>query len=77
MKFSKFLVGAIVIMNIVFTVAVLGVFLRTGAEPTVLVGAWFAFTTGELWILGKIKREKIKKGEVKEEKCDVETKIDE
>ena len=58
--FSKSLVLAIVAANIVFTVAVLWVFLQTGSEPTALVAAWFAFTTGELWLLAGIKKEKLK-----------------
>jgi len=61
--FSKSLVLGIVLANAIFTAAVLWVFLRTGSEPQVLVGAWFAFTRGELWYLSVIKREKIKKGE--------------
>ena len=61
--FGKSLVLGIVLANAIFTAAVLWVFLRTGSEPQVLVGAWFAFTTGELWYLSVIKREKIKKGE--------------
>ena len=54
-KYSKIVVTAIIIANIVFAAAVLAVFWHTGAEPGVLVGAWFAFTTGELWALAKIK----------------------
>lgn len=54
-KYSKVVVTAIIIANIVFAAAVLAVFWHTGAEPGVLVGAWFAFTTGELWALAKIK----------------------
>ncbi len=53
--YSKIVVAAIIAANIVFAAAVLAVFWHTGAEPTVLVGAWFAFTTGELWALAKIK----------------------
>lgn len=62
MGFSKLAVIAIVLLNIIFTVAVFWVFLRTGSEPQVLVGAWFAFTTGELWLLAGIKRKKIDRG---------------
>jgi hypothetical protein len=54
-RYSKIVVTAIIIANIVFAAAVLTVFWHTGAEPGVLVGAWFAFTTGELWALAKIK----------------------
>jgi len=42
--------------------AVFFVFLRVGSEPTTLVAAWFAFTTGELWLLSGITREKITQG---------------
>ena len=72
-EFSKSLVLAIVIVNVIFTTAVLWVFLQTGSEPTALVAAWFAFTTGELFLLSKIKREKIRKGETHDK---LETKIE-
>lgn len=61
--FSKLIITLVVLMNIAFTVAVLYVFLKTASEPVALVGAWFAFTTGELWMLSSIKREKVKKGD--------------
>jgi len=59
-KFSKKIVLLIVLMNIAFTGATLAVFWHTGNEPAVLVGAWFGFTTGELWLLSGIKKSKIK-----------------
>ena len=65
MKFDKKIVTAIVTLNVVFTVAVLYVFLKTSSEPTALVAAWFSFTTVELWSLSKIKRAKINKEEQK------------
>lgn len=43
-------------MNIVFTAAVLYIFYRVGQEPVVLIGAWFGFTTAEVWALAFIKR---------------------
>ena len=46
----------IIFLNMVFAAAVLYVFLKTSAEPTSLVVAWFAFTTGELWALSSIKK---------------------
>lgn len=58
--FSKLIVSFIVILNALFTVAVLYTFFRVGHEPTALIGAWFGFTTVELWSLAKIKRDKIK-----------------
>ena len=58
-NFSKFIVGFVIAINIIFTIAVLWVFLKTSAEPTALVGAWFAFTTVELWQLATIKKKKV------------------
>jgi len=61
MKFSKAIVSLVIVLNVLFTGAVLYVFLKTHAEPTVLVGCWFAFTTGELWLLAGIKKKEIEK----------------
>ena len=61
--FSKAIIGLIIAANIIFTIAVLSIFVRVGSEPSALIVAWFAFTTGELWILSGIKKAKIKKGE--------------
>ena len=61
--FSKLIITLVVLMNIAFTSAVLYVFLKTSSEPVALVGAWFTFTTGELWMLSSIKKEKVKKGD--------------
>ena len=61
MKFSKLIVAMIIALNIGFTAAVLYVFLRVGDEPTALVAAWFAFTTGELWLLSGIKKAKLRR----------------
>nr|DAX73350.1 MAG TPA: hypothetical protein [Caudoviricetes sp.] len=49
----------------IFTVAILISFWKTGMEPSTLIGAWFSFTTVELWQLARIKKEKIRK-EIKE-----------
>ena len=61
--FSKSIVAAVVTLNVLFAVAVLYVFLRVGSEPTALVAAWFAFTTGELWFLAGIRKKKLEKGD--------------
>jgi len=61
-KFSKFIVALVILLNIVFTIAVLYIFLRIGSEPVTLISAWFAFTTGELWFLAGIKRKEIEGG---------------
>ena len=61
MKFSKFIVILVIILNVLFAAAVLYVFVETnGSEPGVLIGSWFGFTTVELWSLSKIKREEKK-----------------
>lgn len=59
--FSKSIVTIVIFLNILFTAAVLYVFLRTGSEPMTLIGCWFAFTTGELWMLSNIKKMKVNK----------------
>lgn len=59
MRFSKWMVGLIIILNVAFTAGVLLVFWHTGNEPSVLIGAWFGFTVGELWMLTGIKKKKI------------------
>ena len=59
-NFSKKIVILVILMNILFTLAIMYLFLKTGNEPMTLVGAWFGFTTVELWSLSKIKREEVK-----------------
>lgn len=61
-RFSKRIVALVILLNTVFTGAVLFTFLRVGSEPTTLIAAWFAFTTGELWLLSGITKEKLKGG---------------
>jgi len=60
-RFSKLIVAAVVTLNTIFTIAVLYVFLKVGSEPITLIGCWFAFTTGELWMLSSIKKSKVNK----------------
>ncbi len=59
MKFSKAIVSLVILLNVIFAVAVLYIFYRVGAEPTTLIGAWFGFTTIELWALAGIKKKEI------------------
>jgi flagellar basal body-associated protein FliL len=66
-RFSKLIVTLVVILNILFTAAVLYIFLCTGNEPTTLIGCWFGFTTIELWALAGIKKKEIEKQNDKEE----------
>lgn len=56
------LITFIITSTIIFTIAVLYVFIKTGEEPVTLVGCWFGTFLTELWALSKIKREKIKRG---------------
>jgi len=58
--FSKFIVTMVIILNILFTLAILYLFWLKGQEPRFLIGAWFAFTTGELWMLASIRNTKTK-----------------
>ena len=62
MKFSKAIVSLVILLNAAFTVAVLYIFYRIGVEPTTLIGAWFGFTTIELWALAGIKSGRLKHG---------------
>lgn len=59
-NFSKKIVIFVIFMNIVFTLAILYVFVRVGSEPMTLVASFFAFTTVELWSLASIKKVKTK-----------------
>ena len=74
MKYSTVVVALIIFMNSLFAMATLYIFLKTSSEPTVLIGCWFAFTTGELWLLSGIKKSEIKKGNEYENR--LETEID-
>ena len=71
-RFSKWIVTAVILLNILFTAAILYVFLKVGSEPMTLIGCWFGFTTGELWMLSSIKKSKVNKkdegkGEINEQ----------
>lgn len=62
-KYSKIIVALIILLNTGFTIGTLYTFLRVGSEPSALIAAWFAFTTGELWLLAGIRKAKAKKEE--------------
>lgn len=66
-RFSKLVVVGIITLNVVFTAAVLTIFLRTATEPSSLIVAWFSFTTVELWSLAGIKKAKEKRNDYYEE----------
>lgn len=71
MRFSKVIVATVVGLNVAFTAVVLWLFLQTSNEPTALITAWFAFTTGELWALAAIKRKEANKNENNGDKSEV------
>ncbi|MCQ2749999.1 MAG: hypothetical protein MJ246_08760 [Clostridia bacterium] len=48
LRFSKLIVLLVIAMILGFTGATLYVFAKVGSEPGVLIGAFFAFATGEL-----------------------------
>lgn len=73
MNYTKKVVAVVILLAVIFTIAVLWVFVKTGGnEPTVLVASVFAFLTSELWNLARIK---INGGVSYEDK--LETEIDE
>ena len=59
--FSKVIVSAVIILNVLFTLGVMLIFLKTASEPSSLIVAWFSFTTIEMWSLAGIKKAKEKK----------------
>ena len=71
--FSKKVVALVLALNILFTAAILYVFVRVGSEPTALIGCFFAFTTGGLWMLSSIKKAKIKEGDEADGRIDSES----
>jgi len=66
MKFSKIIVSLVILLNVLFTAGVLYVFLKIGSEPMTLISCWFAFTTGELWLLATIKKKEIDNDEYRD-----------
>ena len=57
--FSKLLILFIISANVYFAKTVLDIFKTIGSEPSALIGAWFGFTTVELWNLASIKKKEI------------------
>jgi hypothetical protein len=62
-KYSKIIVALVIVLNVAFAVGVLYAFVKTGKEPKTLITAWFGWTTGELWLLSRIKKQKMNKKE--------------
>lgn len=66
-RFAKKIIATVIMLNIIFTVAILLCFWHTGSEPASLVVSFFGFTTVELWSLAKIKRDKLKEERMSED----------
>ena len=62
-RFSKIIIALVILLNTLFATGCLYAFLKVGSEPITLIGCWFGFTTGELWMLANIKKTKIRKGD--------------
>lgn len=60
-KFSSKVVLLVIVINLWFVKEVIELIRDVSIEPTVLIGSWFAWTTGELWMLKEIKKKKIEK----------------
>ena len=57
-KYSKVIVGLVILLVAAYTSGALYAFIKTGSEPTVLTTAFYAFATGELWMLKDIAKAK-------------------
>ena len=66
MKFASTVVLLVIGFNVWFTDRIITLIETTSFEPAVLIGTWFAWTTGELWMLKDIKKKKIDKEANKE-----------
>ena len=60
-KFSSIVIVVVFVLNVLFTLEVLEIVKAGYNEPSALIAAVFAFTTGELWCLKDIKKAKINK----------------
>lgn len=54
-RFSKPIVVIVIFLNYWFANRVLDIFLEVEKEPGLLIGAWFGFTVGELFLLARLK----------------------
>ena len=71
LRFSKIVIITVIIMVLIFTGSILYIFDRKGAEPSVIITAFFAFMTGEILALAKLKLAEIET-ETKEKKKEIE-----
>ena len=60
-KYSKFIVFLVIMLNVWFANKTLNIYMVTGSEPTELIRAWFIFTVVELLSLAGIKLKDVTK----------------
>lgn len=59
LRFSKIVIIVVIIMILIFTGCILYIFNKKGAEPTIIITSFFAFMTGEVLALAKLKLSEI------------------
>lgn len=62
-RFSKRIVTLVIVLNVLYTGAVLFVYYHTGTEPVALTTGWYAFTGTELLALAGLKYKEAKNKE--------------
>ena len=62
-RYSKIIVALVIVLNAIFATAAMLAFILVKSEPVALITAWFAFTTGELWMLATLRGKEIKSEE--------------
>lgn len=78
LRFSKIIIIIVIIIVFIFTGSILYIFNNKGSEPTAIIAAFFAFMTGEILALAKLKLAEISaevsnkkiKNNIKEEEKD-------
>ena len=55
LRFSKIIIIAVITIILIFTGCVLYIYNNRGSEPNVIIASFFAFMTGEVLALAKIK----------------------
>ena len=69
LRFSKIIIIVVITLVLIFTGSVLYVFNNKGSEPTAIITAFFAFMTGEILALAKLKLAEIS-AEISNKKID-------
>lgn len=59
LRFSKIVIIVVIIIVLIFTGSVLYIYNNKGTEPNIMIASFFAFMTGEVLALAKIKLSEI------------------